>query len=333
MNRIGEFGKRDGEPVVAVELVAPGGGIVSICSIGASIRDFVAPLADGSSRRVVLGFEDPTAYADNPAYLGAMVGRYANRIGGGRFRLDGREHTLPINDGGRNTLHGGPKGFSRRNWTLEATTESSVTLSLVSPDGDEGFPGRVVVRCTYTLTEAATLTYEITATADAPTVFNVANHAYFTMNDGGDSRDHRLRLLADFYTPCDDSTCPTGAVLPVDASHHDFRSARRIADDFDVNFAIAAAPGESVVAAEVIAPDGRLALEVETDRPGIQLYTGQFLGPSAPPLGGLVHKAHAAFCLEAQDFPDAPNRRQFPSTRLAPGETYRQRTVYRFLAR
>lgn len=328
---VGEFGRIGEDTVQEIVIASPGGARASIVTIGAALRDLAVPLVGGGTRHVALGFDDAAGYADNPGHVGVMVGRCANRIAGGRFHLDGRTYDLPINDSGRNTLHGGPQGFTRRIWRLEEATETSVTLSLVSPDGDQGFPGRVDLTCRYALSEAATLSITVTATCDAPTPVNLANHGYFTLSEGADCRDHLLRIAADHYTPADDHLIPTGAVLPVADTAFDFRRARPIGGDYDVNFVLDGAPGETVRAAEATAPDGRLRLEVDTDQPGIQLYTAQHLGPSGAASNGLAHRAHAGFCLETQGFPDAPNKRHFPSVILRPGEVLRTTTTYRFV--
>lgn len=327
MNEMCDFGTVDGVTVREIVLRSPGGARASILTLGAAIRSLEVPLADGGRRSVVLGLPTAEAYRDNPGHLGVMVGRCANRIGGGRFRLDGREVRLDINDAGRNTLHGGSIGFTRRHWRLEDATASTVDLSLVSPDGEEGWPGRVEVRLRYALTETATLAITATATSDAPTPINLANHAYWSLNGGDDCRSHRLRIAADFYTPVDETTVPTGAILPVAGTPFDFRALRPIGDDFDVAFVLAGPPQESVLAAEVIAPDERLRLLVETDRPTLQLYTAQFLGEAE--LGARRVGARGGFCLEAQDFVDAPNKRHFPSVVLRPGEIRRHATTFR----
>ena len=332
MTRVREFGRIGGEVVHEVELRSPGGAVASIVTLGATLRDLVVPLADGTPRRVVLGYETLEALARDPAYLGVIAGRTANRIGGGGFVIDGRRHDIATNEGTSTSLHGGPQGFSRRIWRIEAVGEAEVELSLVSPDGDQGYPGRVEARCRYTLSEAGTLTVALSATSDAATPINLTNHAYFTLNDGGDCHETVLRLAARFYTPVDAAMIPTGEVAPVGGTAFDYREARPIGCDHDVNFVVDGAPGVSVVAAVASAPDGRLRLEVETDQPGLQLYTAQHLGSVGPSNGGLRIAPRSGFCLEAQGFPDAPNRRHFPSVLLRPGEVYRHRTIFRFVA-
>jgi aldose 1-epimerase len=326
------FGRIGDEIVQEISLGAAGGAMASILTRGASLNGLAVPLGDGEVRPVVLGYADVEALAADTGFVGAMVGRCANRIGGARFRLDGRDHVLSANEAGRTTLHGGADGFARRNWRIEAASDTAVELSLISQDGDQGFPGRVEVHCRYALAGAAELDLTVWATSDAPTPVNLANHAYFTLNRGGDCRDHRLRIAADFHLPVDADLIPTGAVLPVAGTDHDFRRPRRIAADHDMAFVLAGAPGDLVAAAEVVAPDGRLRLEVETDQPSLQLYTGQHLLPTAGAAAGLAHGRNAGFCLETQGFVDAPNKRHFPSVTLRPGAEYRHHTLFRFVA-
>ncbi len=331
MAQIRDFGAIDGERVQEIVLASDGGATASILTIGAAIRDLEVPIRDGR-RKVVLGYDDVEGYRENASHLGVTVGRCANRIAGGRFRLDGVEHRVLVNEGGRNTLHGGPMGFTRRIWSIEEVRPDEVVLGLVSADGDQGFPGRVAVRLAYRLSGAGTFDISVTATTDAPTPVNLANHAYFTLNEAADCREHGLEIAADFYTPVDAALIPTGAMLPVAGTAFDFRTARPIGGDYDIAFALGGVSGERIVAARATAPDGRLALEVETDQPSLQLYTAGFLAPSPLASGGLAHGPHAGFCLEAQGFVDAPNRRNFPSVILRPGEVYRQETTYRLLA-
>lgn len=330
MSEIRSFGEIDGTPVEEIVLRSPGGATASIVTIGAAIRDLRVPVG-GAMRRVVLGYETVEGYRDNPAHLGVMVGRCANRIGGGRFRLDGREHRLAVNEAGRTTLHGGPRGFGKRIWRITEAEADTVELALTSEDGDQGFPGRVEVRCRYRLTEAATLEITASATTDAPTPMNLTNHAYFTLSEGGDCREHRLAIAAEHYTPVDATLVPTGVVAPVAGTPFDFRTARRITEDYDVPFVLDGAPGEMIAAARVVSPDGRSALEVLTDQPCLQLYTAPHLGPSDLALAGQSHGRNAGFCLEAQGLVDAPNKRHFASVTLRPGEVYRHATTYRFV--
>lgn len=331
MTRIADFDRLDGTTVHEITLAAPSGATASILTFGATLRDLRVPMRAGPPRPVVLGFDDLASYRANPGYVGASVGRCANRIGGARFRLDGREIVLEPNEGGRTTLHGGSVGFGRRLWRIEEASETAVELALTSPAGEEGWPGRVEARCRYTLEGEATLTVDYSATCDAPTPVNLTNHAYFNLGGGG-SLAHRLRLHADLYTPVDDALVPTGAILPVAGTPYDFREMRPIERDYDIAFVLAGTPGERVPAAEAVSPDGRLRLEVATSEPVVQLYTAGFLDRSDRASSGLAHGPHAGFCLETHGFVDAPHHRHFPSVVLRPGETRRQTTVFAFAA-
>ncbi len=309
-----------------IRLTGPDGTTASILDWGATLRDLVVPMAEGKPRRVVLGYQGLEDYRANPAYLGAIVGRHANRIGGGRVDLDGRPYRLPLNEGGRTHLHGGTVGFSHQPWRIAAQAEASVTLTLTSPDGDQGYPGTITATCTYTLAAPATLRVELSATTDAPTPVNLAHHSYFTLQEGADARAHHLQLGAALYTPVDADQIPTGQIVAVGGTPFDFRAGRTIDAALDHNFVL----GGGGPAAVVTAPDGRLRLTVTTDAPGLQVYDGRGLQPSGPGIGGQAHFPHAGLALEPQHFPDSPNQPGFPSVILRPGETWHQRSEFRF---
>ncbi|MBN9135578.1 MAG: galactose mutarotase, partial [Phyllobacterium sp.] len=207
------FGMFAGEPVFQATIQSPSGALAHVLNWGAVIRDLHIPLADGTPQRVVLGFDHFDPYPVQSPYFGALVGRYANRIARGRFTLDGREYQLDRNEGGKQTLHGGAMGTSQRLWTIADWSASSVTLALRLPDGDQGFPGAMKVRCTYRFTADSTLCMDITATTDAPTVTSFAQHSYFNLDASDDIRDHRLQIFADSYTPVADDLIPTGDIL------------------------------------------------------------------------------------------------------------------------
>ncbi|MBB4266381.1 aldose epimerase family protein [Roseospira visakhapatnamensis] len=330
-----ETGAPDGVPVREVRLTTPAGATASILNWGATVRDLTVPLRAGGTRRVVLGYEDPNAYRDNPCYLGGVVGRCCNRIADGRFTLDGVGHQLPINGDGNVHLHGGPRGFSRQPWQVVAATDTSVLLALTSPDGDQGYPGRVDVTCLYTLSDPATLRLEMTGRTDAPTVLNLTNHSYFTLAEGADAGDHRLQVHAGFYTPAHPTLIPTGEIRAVEGTPYDFRAARRVADggiDYDINFVLDGPVGVTRPVARVLAPDHALALEVATDQPGLLFYSGSALFQAAPGLEGQAHGPRAGFCLESYRFTDSVNRPHFPSVVLRPGDTYTHTCEYRFTA-
>ena len=269
----------------------------------------LAPDRNGRRANVVLGFERPEDYVHNPRYLGAIVGRYANRIANARFTLDGRTYRLAANDGA-NHLHGGVTGFDKRVWRA-ACGANRLELRYLSPDGEEGYPGNLDVRVTYTLTDDNELIVHYGATTDKPTHVNLTQHSYFNLAGAGDILDHQVLIEADTMTPVDDQLIPTGALEPVAGTPFDFRSlmtlgARR-EGRYDHNLVL-----EGGV--RVVEPESGRTLEVRTTEPGLQLYTGH----------------QAGLCLETQHFPNSPNEPSFPSTVLRPGAQYRSRTVFRF---
>lgn len=298
---------------------------VRVLSYGGILQSVEVPDRDGHRADVVLGFAGLDGYLAHPEpYLGALVGRYANRIAGGRFPLDGREHTVTRNEGA-NTLHGGDRGFDKRVWEVEPV-EDGLRLSRVSPHGEEGFPGRLEVTATYSLRAAGVLRIAYEAVTDAPTVVNLTNHSYWNLSGSGDAAGHELRLAASRYTPVDEGLIPTGALEDVTGSRFDFRTARRTGSGYDHNFALdkGVTPAAEEVAELYDPASGRL-LTVATTEPGLQLYTANHL--SAPFTRG------AGVALETQHFPDSPNRPDFPSTVLRPGEVFRSETVYGFSVR
>lgn len=329
------FGRMpDGTEVHAFTLGTSAGLSATIVEFGGRIVSLDVPTAAGK-RNVNLGFETMEAWLADVAHLGALTGRYANRIGGGRFSLDGREHRLPLNEG-NNTLHGGPGGFGQRVWAGEPEGDA-LLLRLSSADGDQGFPGKLDVEVRYAI-EGDGLAIEYRATTDAPTVLNLTNHAYFNLEGAGAKSvfDHVLEIPAETYTETNAALIPTGKLVPVADTPFDFRTPRRIGErigadhpalriggGYDLNFVLGTAPSATPwFAARVVA--GGLAMEVTTTEPGVQLYTANWLG--AP------FMRYGALCLETQHFADSPNRPEFPSTVLRPGETFSSRTVYRFAA-
>jgi aldose 1-epimerase len=338
------FGAVEGKPVEEIRLKSAAGAEASIISFGATLRDLVVPLGSGKSRRVVLGYESLDGYRSGHGYLGSTCGRVANRIAGGKFAIDGNAYQLSLNEKGRTHLHGGLRGFSHRVWEVADHQADRVTLRIASPDGEEGYPGAVETFCTYRLLDPGTIRIEATATTDAPTLVNLANHSYFTLAENQEIWDHRMELAAGFYTPTDADLIPTGEIRSVAGTPYDFRSPRPIRMmaggnpyDYDVNFVLdALAPVGSAggdAAARVTSPAGDLMLEVATDEPGLQFYTGKVVSTGGPAgIAGQRHFPHAGFCLEAQRFPDAIHRRHFAQALLRPGEVYRQVTEYRFKA-
>jgi aldose 1-epimerase len=328
------FGTLDGVDIHMVTIRSKAGARAEILTWGAVMRDLVVPHA-GTEQHVCLGLNSIDDYVKHSPYFGAVPGRFANRIAGGRFTLDGRRYALPCNEGGFNILHGGPEGFGQKVWTIAAQSEDSVTLTLHSPDGDQGFPGALDATCVYTMLEAATLRVDLTATTDAPTVVNLTNHAYFNLDGSENILDHVLAIHAEARTPTDACSIPTGAIEPVAGTPFDFRTPRPIRHPsgrrYDDNFVIGGKrDGTLVQAARATSPKNGLAMDVYTDQPGLQFYDAQFLDCPVPGIGGANYGRHAGFCLETQVFPDAPNHPDFPSSVLRPGERYRNLTEFRF---
>ena len=308
------------------------GIVVRIADLGAAITSLKVPAAGGSVD-VVLGYSSLGSYLLDPYYLGSTLGRYANRIAGGRLLLAGENVMLDVNEAGTgNCLHGGARSFSRQFWDMVPSADRrSVRCSLVSPDGDQGFPGRLSVTVDYQLLGDYSLAIDYAAECDAETVVNLANHAYFNLNGGGATiDDHVLQLNAPFYTPVNESLIPTGKIEPVLGTPCDLTRPQYLRDVFtglprvfDHNFVLPDSRGELQEAANFYSPDSGLRLVVHTTQPGLQVCTADHLADPFVPRGGI--------CLEAQNFPDAPNQRGFPSARLVPGQAYRQRTIYELI--
>lgn len=334
--RVRSFGEADGVDIKEIALRNRAGATASVITWGAVLRDLVVP-APGGPQRVVLGLNALDDYRKYSPYFGAIPGRFANRIAGGRFTLDGHAYTLPTNESSGNTLHGGPKGFGTIPWRLEHAEEASVTLVLDSPDGAEGFPGNVRTTCTYTLAEPGTLVVLLEATTDAPTVLGLAHHSYFNLDGSSDVRDHELQLNCPFMTPVDADLIPTGEIRAVAGTPFDFTTMRTIRNraeqNYDLNFVVASTPDPATGlahAATARSPKNGLTLELHTDQPGVQFYDAAALHCPVPGLDGVPYGAHGGFALECQLFPDTPHKRHFPSAVLRPGQTYRQRSEYRF---
>lgn len=324
----------DGTPVERVRFSGEGLS-ASILTYGAVIQEMSIETAAGP-HPVVLGFERLEDYVRYSPYMGCIAGRFANRIRDGRFVLDGGEYQLSLNENGLSHLHGGNRGFGQRVWRIDELTEGSVSLSLVSPDGEEGYPGCVTVVCTYRLAGPRQLSIELAATTDSPTLVNLAAHSYFNLAAKGDVRDHLLAIHADRYLPVDDNLIPTGELRPVAGTPFDFRSLRQIRHGgppllYDHNFVIDLAPVEAPrEVARLDAPDGSVTLEVWSTEPGLQFYDGAKIAVPVPGLGGRRYGPFSGLCLEPQRFPDSPNHPGFTNAVLRPGQTYRQITEYRF---
>lgn len=298
----------------------------AISSFGATLEWLRLPGRDGTPVDLVLGFDRPADYAERPGLLGATVGRFANRIAHGRFTLDGRTFQLPRNQDGRHSLHSGPRGLGLRPWSLEPVAGAcAVRLSIVSPDGDHGFPGRVEVNCTYALDEADLLRIEMTATSDAATPVNLVNHTYWNLAGSGTIDGHWLQLHAGRVLETDGESIPTGRILDVAGTALDYRRPRRLDDRgpprLDHCFLV---DGEGLrPVARLVDPVGTRGLELWSDQPAVQVYSALHL--DVPGRGGVHYGPGSGLCLETEALPDAPNHADFPSAILRPGEIYRHR--------
>ena len=341
------FGKLpSGEEVRLFTLTNKNGMEARIMNYGGAIVSLKTPDRNGQLADVVLGFDSLDGYLKGSPYFGALVGRYGNRIAGGKFVLNGETYTLPVNNG-PNSLHGGLKGFDKVLWSAEQGEGQSLVLKYVSADGEEGYPGELSATVTYTLTDDNELKIDYEAATTKPTVVNLTNHSYFNLKDGGASTilDHELTLMADRTTPVDEGLIPTGELRPVEGTPFDFRTstpigARIDAGDeqikfgggYDHNFVLNRSGEGLAPAARVYEPTTGRVMEVSTTEPAVQFYTGNFLDGTLTGKGGVTYARRSALCLETQHYPDSPNKPDFPSTTLNPGETYRSTTVYKFSA-
>lgn len=318
-----------------------------ITNYGGRLVSLMVPDRDGQMRDVVLGFDSVAAYfpENNLTDFGASIGRYANRINKGRFVIDGDTVQLPVNNFGH-TLHGGPAGWQYQVYDVAASTDSSLTLVMNAPDGENGFPGNLKATVTYTLTGDNALDIAYTATTDAPTVVNLTNHSYFNLN--GDPTqpitDHLLYINADGYTPVDSTYMTTGEILPVAGTPMDFTAARPVGAEidnfefvqlkngngYDHNWVLNTQGNDSVVALRMMAPSTGITLEILTDEPGVQVYSGNFLDGTVTGKNGVIYAQRTGMALETQHYPDTPNKPQWPTAVLRPGETYTSHCVYRF---
>ncbi len=342
---------RDGSAVHLYTLQNDRGGVVSITNYGGIIVSWLAPDRQGKFDDVLLGFETLDGYVGAHPYFGALIGRYGNRIEHGKFTLNGVEYTLAKNDGS-NHLHGGLKGFDKVVWEAAEVRRADgvgVELRYLSKDGEEGYPGNLTVTVVYLLTNDHALRIEYTATTDHDTVLNLTNHAYFNLcgvMSGKDVLGHDMMIQADAFTPGDAGLIPTGEIRAVKGTPMDFTSPTPIgarindvyeplhlAGGYDHNYVLNKSDQSLTLAARVYEATSGRVMDVHTTEPGIQLYTGNFLDGAIIGKGEIHYSKHAGFCLETQHFPNAPNRPNFPSTVLKPGETYTQTTIYTFSVR
>jgi aldose 1-epimerase len=339
----------DGTPVGAVTLKAANGVSATILTYGATLWKMMAPDRDGKSADILLGYDDVASYEKRPNYWGATIGRYGNRIADGKFTLDGKSYQLPQNDHGQ-SLHGGGKGWDVQNWKVEQVKSGPVAtavFSLVSPDGDSGYPGTVKAKVTYSLDEKGNLQVVFEATTDKPTVLNLTNHAIFNMAGEGSPRDAMQELLtipAGHYTPVNDKLIPTGELRDVTDTVFDFRKPRLVGEGirdgkdeqivmgrgYDHNFALDKGVTKTPeLAARLEDPVSGRVLELLTTEPGVQFYAGNFLDGTFIGKNGHLYRMGDGIALEPQKFPDSPNHPNFPSTRVDPGKPYKHVMIYR----
>ncbi|QWT20364.1 galactose mutarotase [Bacillus sp. NP157] len=339
----------DGKDVTVITLTNGKGMTAKVISLGAALYALDVPDRSGKPGDIVLGYPDLKGTFEKPQYFGDTVGRYANRIAKGKFTLDGKEYTVPVNDG-PNSLHGGKLGFDKVVWTVdkvESGATPSVTMTYVSPDGDQGYPGTLTATAKYSINDKNELTIEYTATTDKPTIVNITNHTYWNLaGEGfGSVMDQKLMIAGDAYLPTDATAIPTGEVRNVAGTVFDFRKAKPIGKDvrdakeqqivfgrgFDHNWVIskkeAAQPRE---VARVTDPKSGRVLSLWSAQPGLQFYSGNFLDGTTSGKAGGIYREGDAFALEPQIYPDTPNQPDFGSARLDPGHTYRNTMTYKF---
>ena len=338
----------DGRPVHRYRLTGPTGMEVEVLTYGGIVRAIRVPDRDGALENVALGFADLWGYVERNPYFGCITGRYANRIAGGRFVLDGVEHHLATNQP-PNHLHGGAVGFDKRLWTadaLDGADRPGVRLTYTSPDGEEGYPGTLAAEVDYRVEPDGALRIDHRATTDAPTIVNLTNHTLFNLagEGAGTVYGHVVAIAADRYVPVDATSIPVGVLAPVDGTPMDFRrpiaiGARLVADfdqfgpghGYDHSFVLGDAPSPAQrFAARVVEPESGRTLEVSTTEPGVQFYVGNHLDGTLTGTSGRPYPRGAGFAFETQHFPDSPNRPAFPSTVLRPGERYETTTTFRF---
>lgn len=334
----------DGKPVALYTLKNAAGMEVCITNFGGRIVSLMVPDRNGELRDVVLGFDNIADYQNVPSDFGASIGRYANRIDHGRLVIDGDTVQLPQNNFGH-CLHGGPAGWQYKVYEARQLDGKTLELYMDSPDGDENFPGHVKAKVTYNLTDDNAIVIAYEATTDAPTVVNMTNHSYFNLS--GDPThtilDHLLTVDADSYTPIDSTYMTTGEIAPVEGTPMDFRTETAVgarlhenneqlknANGYDHNWVLATAGDAERTAARLVSPETGICLTVRTTEPGLQIYSGNFLDGTVKGKGGIVYNPRTAICLETQHYPDSPNKPQWPSTLLRPGETYESLCIYGF---
>jgi aldose 1-epimerase len=338
----------DGQPIEIYTLRNSNGMEMRLMTYGGIVVSLTAPDRNGEFADVTLGYDTLDEYLKFNPHFGAITGRYANRIGGAQFVLGGKTYVLAKNNG-PSSLHGGVKGFDKVIWkakVVEAVRDPAVELNYLSKDGEEGFPGNLAVKAVHTLTDENELRIDFSATTDAPTVCNLTNHSYFNLAGKGNVLNHTLEINASRFTPTDSTFIPTGELKSVAGTPFDFRQPTAIgarihnddpqlkfADGYDINYVIDKPPDKMGLHARAFEPASGRMLEIESTAPGVQFYSSNFLDGSIIGKGGRVYARQSAFCLEPQLFPDSPNKPQFPSAELKPGQIYQKTIIYRFLTK
>jgi aldose 1-epimerase len=340
-----DFGRtKDGKSVDLYTLTNKNGLVAKITNYGGIVTELHVPDRNGTNGNVVLGFATLDKYLAGHPFFGTITGRVANRIGKGRFTLDGKEYTLVTNNG-PNHLHGGTNGFDKKLWDAEpAETKNgpSLTLRYVSPDGEEGYPGTLTTTVVYTLTNDNELKIDYRATTNNPTIVNLTNHSYFNLAGDGEGTilDHELMVNADNYTVFDSTQIPTGEIKGVEGTPLDFRKPtpigqriEQVQGGYDHNFVLNGKTGQMKLCARVRDPKSGRVMEIRTTKPGVQLYTANGLDGKITGVSGKPYVKYGAFCLETQHYPDSINHPEFPSVILRPGQTYKTTTVHKFSAK
>lgn len=334
----------DGKNVALYTLVNKNGVEACITNYGGRVVSLMVPDKEGNFKDVVLGHDSIADYINIDGNFGALIGRYGNRINQGRFSIDGIEYQLPQNNYGH-CLHGGPKGFHHSVWDAEQLNDSTLSLTLQSPDGEDGFPGNINVTVVYTVTSDNGLNIDYTATTDAPTILNLTNHSYFNLS-GDPSKDMLDQILwfdADGFTPIDSTFMTSGEILPVTGTPFDFTTPKALGADienedeqlanglgYDHNMVLREGRDITAAAVSVYAPTSGIKMEIFTCEPGIQFYAGNFLDGTVKGKNGIAYPRRSAVCLESQHFPDSPNKPQWASVVVRPGETYKSYCKYKF---
>lgn len=335
------WGTVEGKPVYLYTLTNSNGLVAKITNYGGIVSQLYAPDRNGKMEDIVLGLDSLSAYLKGHPCFGSLVGRYINRIGGAKFTLDGVEYHLAKNSNKKNNIHGGVKNFYTRVWDGKASANKKsaiLSLTYLSKDMEEGFPGNLSVKVEYILTNDNELRIDYTATTDKPTVVNLSNHSYFNLTGAKENvLDNEVRILADSYIPTDKDGIPTGEILPVEGTALDLRNWTRIGDrmaqlpnGFDVSYCVKGRNNvKPVLVAELREPKSRRSLKTYTTQPGLCFYTGRWLGTKRNTVQGVPYSPFWGACFETQHHPDSPNHPNFPSTVLRPGETYHEVTIYK----